>query len=581
MKLKLLDENESVYGYYDGDVSGGNIPNGAGSLIYNDGWSFDGFFVEGKKRGYGAEFMNDTLLYRGEWFENEIHGCGYRKFDDAEYVGYFVNGLPHGFGVYFYNDGDIYVGEHKQGHLHGKGTFIYTDGTRLEGWWYDGKRQGPFFEITGDRILKGIYSDDKCRESRYVTYEDRLLNDPSGIYGRIEKNGKTYYGKYLTIESDYGYDLSLSGMALMYEGVDDWDVSVYENDVRQGESVCFFVDNISGECFERRFYVDGEIEGLYISYDDGEVTCQFPDGKYDDCDIERFYGIKYGSGDLYVGYFCGDAPRGEGLYYSSEDKILRAVEMHFGEEISRDDFFTTDDIFGRCFSLPRATLPGYAIDANENHFLAGETSYSFLTDELTIKPEGCISFNRATKEFKFTSRDGTRSYSSTASGERRYFVKDKLTWFVSDDGDYSIIQTKSDSKTLVRKDRNLLHMATYDLDSDLESNLESDIDTNPKIEPLYFLDEINGSFSAYIESEHKSDSIVWPQMAYYGYTENNKPFGYGQMIFPGIGFAMGRWSGMSNCDDATFFSYETQENVIVTITDGVITFPDGKTIVFA
>jgi len=156
MKLKLLDENDSIYGYYDGDVRDGNIPNGAGSIIYNDGGQFDGFFVEGKKRGYGAEFNNGNLLYRGEWFENEMHGCGYRKFNDAEYVGYFVNGLPHGFGVYFYNDGDIYVGEHKQGHLHGKGTYIYTDGTQLEGWWYDGKCQGPFFEITGDRILKCI-----------------------------------------------------------------------------------------------------------------------------------------------------------------------------------------------------------------------------------------------------------------------------------------------------------------------------------------------------------------------------------------------------------------------------------------
>ena len=84
MKINLLDENGRIYGHYDGDVRGCNVPTGAGSIFYNNGGYFSGFFLEGKKRGYGEEFMNDNLLYRGEWLENEMHGCGYRKFNDAE-----------------------------------------------------------------------------------------------------------------------------------------------------------------------------------------------------------------------------------------------------------------------------------------------------------------------------------------------------------------------------------------------------------------------------------------------------------------------------------------------------------------
>ena len=88
----------NISGYYEGDVRGSNIPPGFGTQFFNNGNRYEGFFLEGKRRGYGEALIGKRLIYRGEWVDDKRHGCGYARYDgleyDCEYIGYFVKDHP-------------------------------------------------------------------------------------------------------------------------------------------------------------------------------------------------------------------------------------------------------------------------------------------------------------------------------------------------------------------------------------------------------------------------------------------------------------------------------------------------------
>ena len=561
----------NVSGYYEGDVRGGNIPTGCGTQRFENGHSYDGFFLEGKRRGYGEARIGERLSYRGEWCNDKRHGCGYAVYDRLErghkYIGYFAEDCPHGFGVCFYDTGEIYVGEWDRGAMHGKGTYIYADKASWdEGWWNHGERDGVFFSVKGNTTVeKRIYRGGRCLEARDVTLADRWLNNLSGVYGSFEKNGKVYYGKYVSHKRDGGDERIRQGWALEYGGLDEWDVSMYHSDVRHGESVGF-VGGVTNE-FSRCFFVDGEQVGLCIEYQDTYgVTCFYDTGKVED-GIPKAYGIKYEYDDyLYVGDLSGRVPHGSGIYYSFETGMLSTVIMSYFEEIYREDLFKTDDVFG-CSSVAEAQYPGSAIDASETRFLAGGVDYSFSTGEKSVRPDRAFSFDREGGILTFSSPDGTEFYSGTPRGERSYLVKKRMFYVMTADGNYSIMETKTHEKTLLRKERERLSEKGYALDCPQDGM------------PEWGWSETNGGYCVSFQKEHTKDRVSRYNMSYHGATSGKElsPCGFGVMTFPGIGIASGKWNGSLDCENAVFLSYETGRAEPVTIEGGIITFDDGTT----
>ncbi len=561
----------NMSGYYEGDVRGSNIPTGFGTQFFNNGNRYDGFFLEGKRRGYGEALIGKRLIYRGEWVDNKRHGCGYARYDgleyDCEYIGYFVKDHPHGFGVCFFNNGDVYVGEWDHGQRHGKGTYIYFNkALREEGWWNHGKRHGVFFEIEENNIVeKKIYRNDSCIETKFVAFEDRLLNNLSGIYGRLEKNGKTYYGKYLPYKCDGGCKNKLQGWALEYNGALDWNIAMYQYDVRHGESVYFGDEGI--DQFERCFFVDGKQVGPCIQYEGTGVTCHFYTDEDED-GIRKSHGIQYDNSDqsLYIGELCCDVPHGVGVYYSFETRMLSTVQMSYSCEEHRDDMFKTDDVFGYCYTVEKGSYLGSAIDASEKHFLAGKVSYSFLTGEKSLNPDCCYFFDRAKGDISFSSPDGTQRYFSNDLGERSYFIGNEVCYVMSAEGDLTLTQIKNHEKTLLCAQDGRLYERGYALSAG-----KDDL-------PEWGWSESNGGCCVSFRKEHTKDLITRHNMSYNGATTGNplSPCGYGAMTFPGFGIANGKWRGYLDCDNATFFSYATGKAECVTIEDGIITFPNGK-----
>lgn len=59
--------------------------------------------------------------------------------DGSTYVGSFLNSLPDGEGECKYGNGDHYIGLWKEGKPQGKGTYTYANGVALNGEWKDGK----------------------------------------------------------------------------------------------------------------------------------------------------------------------------------------------------------------------------------------------------------------------------------------------------------------------------------------------------------------------------------------------------------------------------------------------------------
>lgn len=145
---------------------------GLGKATYLTKDTYDGTYVEGMRRGKGVYvFAKNGDSYEGFYEENKKHGFGKMTYTsktgeeeegeepDPEkpprggtYLGYYAAGkrgatsaeaLKEGAaseGTFTYVNGDSYVGQWCAGKKHGQGTYSYAkDGTKLVGEWAGGK----------------------------------------------------------------------------------------------------------------------------------------------------------------------------------------------------------------------------------------------------------------------------------------------------------------------------------------------------------------------------------------------------------------------------------------------------------
>ena len=177
-------------GYYIGEITNDEIPNGKGKYFFNNGEIYEGSIKEDKFEGNGKYIYENGEYYIGEWKEDLRNGKGilYYKNGNIKYQGDFINDKYEGNGKYIWENGEYYIGEYKNGFNNGKGILYYKNGKI--------KYEGEFFNDKFEGNGKYIYDD----EQYYIGHFKNGLKDGKGtLYyknGNIEYDGDFKEGKY-------------------------------------------------------------------------------------------------------------------------------------------------------------------------------------------------------------------------------------------------------------------------------------------------------------------------------------------------------------------------------------------------
>lgn len=146
--LNLDDDTEPINATYQGKFSNGKL-NGKGTLTLENGDVYEGDFIDDEKHGIGKEMCSNGTIYRGEYRNNKRNGIGTlqkKQCGGVVYSGSWKDDLMSGEGVLFLDppsssDGDDlyaekYEGEFEEGKKSGAGAVTISDGTVLNGRWY-------------------------------------------------------------------------------------------------------------------------------------------------------------------------------------------------------------------------------------------------------------------------------------------------------------------------------------------------------------------------------------------------------------------------------------------------------------
>ena len=127
-------------GYYEGQWSYGQ-PEGLGKYHQASGKFQEGTWSEnGFSRKEKPSTTQDVTIIKDCNLVPCQSGKGTLTFNDgSEYTGFFVNGLPHGEGECRFKNGDLYTGLWQNGKPQGQGKYLYSNGVVLSGLWNEGK----------------------------------------------------------------------------------------------------------------------------------------------------------------------------------------------------------------------------------------------------------------------------------------------------------------------------------------------------------------------------------------------------------------------------------------------------------
>ena len=152
--------------YYEGELNAAGEPHGNGKMVWDNGDTYEGSFVNGVRQGYGefylasgasyfGEFLNDTCTGAGTFFSADnntivkgtfdnlklIDGMYHQsidEFDDRDLITMFENGEAVSQYIQF-DDGRVYYGERKGLVPHGYGMFVNENGEKTIGKFENGE----------------------------------------------------------------------------------------------------------------------------------------------------------------------------------------------------------------------------------------------------------------------------------------------------------------------------------------------------------------------------------------------------------------------------------------------------------
>ncbi|MDR7079550.1 hypothetical protein J2Y03_004608 [Neobacillus niacini] len=97
-------------------------------VVYEDGSSYKGNFVNGVYHGYGMLIWADGTKYDGDFANGYFHGEGTLTWPDGMiYKGEFRNDLQNGYGEMFWPDGTMFKGTFIDGNYTENGEWVYPE----------------------------------------------------------------------------------------------------------------------------------------------------------------------------------------------------------------------------------------------------------------------------------------------------------------------------------------------------------------------------------------------------------------------------------------------------------------------
>jgi hypothetical protein len=131
---------------------------GHGFFHHPDGTTYDGNWIDNKKRSFG------TVKYSQNNYENAL-----------SYEGFFQNYAKSGIGLLKWKDGSQYIGNFQNGSRSGNVSINYSDGKNYCGNWKDDKKNG-FGKL-------GFAENDS---SNQFSYEGNFENDKKSGNGTLK-----------------------------------------------------------------------------------------------------------------------------------------------------------------------------------------------------------------------------------------------------------------------------------------------------------------------------------------------------------------------------------------------------------
>ena len=288
---------ERIMGTYVGETQN-EKPFGKGCLYYDNGYRYEGEFINAYYEGNGTLFnADDETIYSGSW----------------------KRGYYQGFGTLHQEDGSVYTGEFFKGAKNGHGTLVSTSGEKLEGQWVsDNFYQGE--ELNGKPEGRGkmIYANFDSYEGEWKHGE----KNGKGVYKY--HNGDQYNGFFRNDQPD-GPGMMTFANHNIYEG--EWVAGV-----RSGKGIMKYADGntYDGQWANNKPFGEGEMHyknrdyysGSWDGTPNGNGTMRYANG-------DQFEGpwkngkrnglglMTYANGDSFYGTWKDDARSGLGVSYTN------------------------------------------------------------------------------------------------------------------------------------------------------------------------------------------------------------------------------------------------------------------------
>jgi len=127
---------------FDGQMLDGKR-NGKGKMVWANGQIYDGDWRDDVAVGEGSLIFMNGDRYQGQVRNGIPEGRGKKQFANGDsYEGNFANGIADGEGVHTQRDGSRYTGQFKAGIKHGRGKYAWASGQVYEGEWVDDRPEG-------------------------------------------------------------------------------------------------------------------------------------------------------------------------------------------------------------------------------------------------------------------------------------------------------------------------------------------------------------------------------------------------------------------------------------------------------
>ena len=309
----------------------GWIPNnnGSGNIVSNND---DRMPVFGPPEEETKDLaFEDGGRYVGTLDENGSGKGIYYYPDGTRYEGTFLNGMRDGMGK-FYQEEHVYEGEWKSDMAFGKGLLLLSDGAKYEGYFKDGRFNGlgTYYYSDGSRY-EGFFVNDirEGRGSFYTPdndcYEGEWKDDVLvGVVSVNFANGDKYIGEIKDgLMNGKGTYYCSDGQR--YEG--EWD-----NGARNGKGKIFFPD---GSWYEAMFKDDEVQNGQITGVDQygNRIEANVISGE-----ISGFGTIEYINGDVYEGELLNGERHGKGCLCCADGSMYEGV---FANDMKNGEFIFT------------------------------------------------------------------------------------------------------------------------------------------------------------------------------------------------------------------------------------------------